>query len=146
MRRWLLLYGVTCIIGQVLVLRELYVAFHGNELVYGAAMAGWFLLAAIGSGSARRIIRKWRLGVPAFGLCLAMTGLLAPATLLAIRIARWWLLGRTGVIPAFGAVFLVSFMALAPLCISLGFFYTLACTIAMRCSAGGPERDEPDRH
>ena len=139
MRRCLLLYGLTCILGQVLSLRELTVAFHGNELVYGAALAAWLLLVALGSGPLGRFAARRRPGVPAFALSLAASGALVPLTILLIRMARWYVVGRTGVAASFGHMLAVTLLALAPLCITLGLFYALACSVAMRVAAP----DEP---
>ena len=46
--------GFTWVIAQVLLVRELMVAFHGNELIVGLALAGWLLAGALGSASAGR--------------------------------------------------------------------------------------------
>ena len=164
MRRCLILYGLTCIIAQILALREIAVAFHGNELIYGAALATWLLLVAAGSGLLGRVVapqatrparireqtpartarapmhpvetpdlvERCRLSVSAFVLTLAAAGVLVPATLLAARLARLMIAGRSGVTPSFGGMLLATLLLLAPLCLVLGFFFALACAIAMR--------------
>ncbi len=132
MRRCLILYGLTCVIGQVLAVRELATAFHGNELVYGVVIAVWLLLFAAGSAGLGRLAGKYSLGVPAFALALAGGGALAPATVLLARTSRYFLLEGGGVAPSLGGVLLATFVTLAPLCLVLGFFYALACSIVSR--------------
>ena len=132
MRRCLILYGLTCVIGQVLSLRELATAFHGNELVYGVVLAVWLLLFAAGSAALGRLAGKHSLSVPAFALALAGGGALVPATVLLARTSRYFLFGSGGIAPSLGGVLLATFVTLAPLCLVLGFFYALACSIASR--------------
>ena len=132
MRRCLILYGLTCVIGQVLSVRELATAFHGNELVYGAVLAVWLLLFAVGSAGLGRLAGKYSLSVPAFALALAGGGALVPATVLLARTSRYFLFGSSGIAPSLGGVLLATFITLAPLCLVLGFFYALACSIVSR--------------
>ena len=139
MRRCLILYGLTCLIGQVLALREIAVLFYGNELIYGGVLAAWLLLVAIGSGPLGRLAEKRSLSIPAFAATLAAGGALVPITLLLVRLARWIMVGRTGLTPSFGTVLLTTLITLMPLCLVLGFFYALACAIAMRAREHGAE-------
>jgi spermidine synthase len=132
MRRCLILYGLTCVIGQVLSVRELAMTFHGNELVYGAVLAVWLLLFAAGSAGLGRLAGKYSLSVPAFALALAGGGALVPVTVLLARTSRYFLFGSSGIAPSLGEVLLATFITLAPLCLVLGFFYTLACSIVSR--------------
>ena len=132
MRRCLILYGLTCVIGQVLSVRELATAFHGNELVYGVVLAVWLLLFAVGSAGLGRLAGKYSLSVPAFALALAGGGALAPVTVLLARTSRYFLFGSSGIAPSLGGVLLATFITLAPLCLVLGFFYALACSIVSR--------------
>src|SRR5208337_3298949 len=110
MRRCLILYGLTCIIGRVLTLRELAITFHGNELVYGAALAVWLLLVALGSGVLGKLAGRRSLGIPAFVLALAGSGALAPAAVLLARTLRYALFGGGAltVTPSLGGVLLAT--------------------------------------
>ncbi len=132
MRRCLILYGLTCVIGQVLSVRELATAFHGNELVYGVVLAVWLLLFAAGSAGLGRLAGKYSLSVPAFAWALAGGGALVPVTVLLARTSRYFLYGGSGISPSLGGVLLTTFITLAPLCLVLGFFYALACSIVSR--------------
>ena len=46
---WLLAVGLVTILGQVVLLRELNVAFYGSELIYILAMGMWLLWTAVGA-------------------------------------------------------------------------------------------------
>lgn len=140
MRRCLTLYGFTCLVGQVLALRELAVIFHGNELVYAAALGAWLVLVAAGSAATGKIAGRFRLGPGVFALLLAVCGLLVPLSLLLARTARWWAVGASGITPQFHVILLVTTLVLAPLCLALGAFYAVAGAIAMR---NGAMRAEP---
>jgi len=52
-RAALSLIGFTAVIAQVLLMRELMVAFGGNELSLGLMLANWLLWTALGSRSGR---------------------------------------------------------------------------------------------
>jgi len=134
MRRCLILYGITCSLGQILALRELAVAFQGNELVFGAALAIWLFMVAVACAAFGLATRGRGASVQTFASSLAAGGALVPATILAVRVGRYWLAGSSGIAPSFGQVLLLSALALAPLCVSLGLFYATACNIAMGTS------------
>ena len=51
---WLVAIGVISILGQVVLLRELNVAFYGSELVYVLALGVWLLWTAVGAAAGRR--------------------------------------------------------------------------------------------
>jgi len=50
----LLAIGAISILGQVVLLRELNVAFFGSELIYVLALGVWMLWTAVGAASGRR--------------------------------------------------------------------------------------------
>jgi len=132
MRRTLFLYGATCLLGQVLALRELAVVFHGNELVYGVVLACWLLLFAAGSAVLGRAVERFNPGVVALAATLAACGLLAPLTIAAARAAQRLTIGSRGITPGFGTTVVATLLVLAPLCLALGLFYALACSVALR--------------
>jgi len=51
----LFLVGLISILGQVVLLRELTVAFYGVELIYTLALGVWLLCSACGALIAQRI-------------------------------------------------------------------------------------------
>lgn len=51
---WLLAIGLISILGQVILLRELAVAFYGSELIYILALGVWLLWTGLGAAAGRR--------------------------------------------------------------------------------------------
>ena len=51
---WLLAIGLISVLGQVVLLRELNVAFYGSELIYVLALGVWLLWTATGAAVGRR--------------------------------------------------------------------------------------------
>ena len=54
MTLWLLATGLISILGQVVLLRELNIAFYGSELIYILALGAWLFWTAIGVALGRR--------------------------------------------------------------------------------------------
>ena len=55
-----LLMGFSFTVTQGLLIRELLVAFFGNELAIGLILGNWLILEAIGSGLLGRTADRWR--------------------------------------------------------------------------------------
>ena len=80
--------GLTSTIAQVVLLRELLVLFHGNEMSTALALAGWLLWTSLGSG-----LVGWRSGraTPSestIALLLTLLAVALPALVLVVRGAR----------------------------------------------------------
>ena len=56
----ILIIGLSGIVGQVILLRELLISFYGNELVLGVVLANWLVVEAIGALLLGRYIDKIR--------------------------------------------------------------------------------------
>jgi len=86
----LILCGFTSTVAQVVLLRELLVAFYGNELSIGIVLSCWLLLTAVGSGALGRLADR----IPARILIasLLIAGSLAFfASLFLVNSCRsWW--------------------------------------------------------
>lgn len=78
--------GFAAAIGQIVILREMLVLFHGNELSTGIIFCCWLLWTAAGTGLARRPGSE----APSAALpaLLALLALSLPATILLARAAR----------------------------------------------------------
>ena len=50
LRAVLVLIGFTASIAQIVLMRELIVVFHGNEISLGLILASWLLWTAVGRG------------------------------------------------------------------------------------------------
>lgn len=121
-----LLMGFGFSITQVLVVRELWVSFAGNELSIGMVLAGWLLFEALGSAYLSRAVPS-QSGMRAYaGLQILFALLLGPVLYLAFG-ARHLLGGVPG--QGFGLLpmLLVSFALLMPLALVDGAMFTVGC-------------------
>jgi spermidine synthase len=117
--------GFTSMIGQVVLMRELVATFYGNELVFGLILAIWLLWVAAGSAGLGRLGEGRRLGLGAFATGLVLAALLLPIQMALTRAIRI-LLGITpGALVSFGSMTWSIFFILAPLCLLLGWQFTL---------------------
>jgi predicted membrane-bound spermidine synthase len=62
--RWLVLlgffaFGCAAALGQILLLREFLVTFHGTEICVGAFYGSWFLWIALGAWWGPRLLARW---------------------------------------------------------------------------------------
>jgi len=64
-----LLMGFSFTVTQGLLIRELLVAFFGNELSIGLILGNWLVLEAVGSGLLGKLADRWRGKVSPFALC-----------------------------------------------------------------------------
>ena len=82
------LAGCASSVGQILILRELLVLFHGNELSAGIVFCCWLLWTAAGTRLAATCRQPPNVPAAFLSKGLATQALLLPATLLFIRAAR----------------------------------------------------------
>jgi len=125
----LLLIGVTAMIGQVLLIRELIVVFYGNELSLGAILAAWLFWVAMGSWGLGSLTDRLSNKTSVLTLCQVTILFLLPAILMLTRYARAIWGTSPGEIIGFGPMLFSSFLLLAPLCLILGFLFALGCRI-----------------
>lgn len=117
--------GFTSMIGQVVLMRELVATFYGNELVFGLILAAWLLWVAAGSAGLGRLAEGHRLGPGAFATGLALAALFLPAQIALTRAIRVLLDVTPGALVSFGSMAWSIFLILAPLCLLLGWQFTL---------------------
>jgi len=129
MRAALAVLGFTSIIGQVLLMRELVAVFYGNELVLGLILAVWLVWGAVGSWGLGRLAERWRPGRRAFALGLLLSSLLLPAQIALTRAIRTILDITPGAFVGLGPMMWAVLAILAPLCLLLGFQFTLGARL-----------------
>jgi spermidine synthase len=117
--------GFTSMIGQVVLMRELVATFYGNELVFGLILAAWLLWVAAGSTGLARLAQGRKLGLGTFATGLALATLFLPAQMALTRAIRIVLDITPGALVSFGAMAWSIFLILAPLCLLLGWQFTL---------------------
>jgi len=122
-----LLMGFSFTVSQGLLIRELLVAFFGNELSIGLVLGNWLILEAIGSGLLGRLAGRWRGRVLSFAALQVLFALFVPLCLYAAYISR----RLVGAIPGEGVglvpTFYASFLILTPLALVDGAMFAFGC-------------------
>ena len=134
--------GACAVSGQIILLRELLVAFHGNELSLGVILAGWLLWGAAGSWLIGSRADRFRRPVLVLAAVLALASLLLPATVFAsacitkaVGASAVETLGFLEFLPAV-------LILLAPLCFVLGSLFAIGARILDQLA---PARNEVSR-
>lgn len=112
MSRDLFLIGLLSLVAQIVVFRELAVAFFGIELIYSLALAGWLLASACG---ATAVGRKTQASPSTISRLFLLTALLVPLELVFIRGLRLVFGGVAGAYLTFPLQLLALVLAIAPL-------------------------------
>jgi len=125
--------GVTAISAQIILIRELFSIFYGNELSIGFILAIWLLGGSIGSGFfgkffADRIQSK----IILFSLILVVLSALIPGGIICARILRPAFGISVGEIVSLPAFIITSSIILLPIATALGFLFVLGCKIVPR--------------
>ena len=129
---YLVFVGFVSILAQVVILRELNVAFFGVELVYILAIAVWLLWTATGALAGRRIRPS---SGSAVGYLFVAFALVVPADVAFIRAFRALSGGIPGAYLPFGAQVAGLLAALLPAGVVLGLLFQWAASAYM-----GPKR------
>lgn len=124
--------GTFASIVQVLLLRELLVAYSGNELVIGLLYAAWFLLIGIGALAARPVAARCPVHAvrTVIGAGMLLQAVALPCQLWIARILRLWLHVMPGETAGPGAIIATSFIVVAPTCLLTGLLFPLAIHMA----------------
>lgn len=123
---WLVAIGVISLLGQVVLLRELNVAFYGSELIYVLALGLWMLWTATGAALGRRSRLPSATGVR---ILLLAHGCALPLALVLIREVRRLLGGVPGAYLPFPHQLLGMALCLLPVCILLGLLFQWAAKL-----------------
>ncbi|MDP3041882.1 MAG: fused MFS/spermidine synthase [Candidatus Omnitrophota bacterium] len=123
------LIGFTAIVAQIIFMREFLVVFYGNEIAIGIIFTSWFAAGMLGSWLLGRFTDKINSKLAIFSLCQLGLSILLPLSILAIRSTKSILhLGSGEVIPVL-PMFLSAFIILLPVCLLLGFMFSLSSSI-----------------
>jgi spermidine synthase len=117
--------GFTSIIAQVVLIRELVAVFYGNELSLGLILAAWLFWVALGSWALGRLSERLQLGAGSYMLALTLVALVLPFEMVLTRALRVLLDITPGLMIGFGSMAWAIFIILGPLCLILGFQFTL---------------------
>ena len=125
----LLLLGITAIITQVILIRELIITFSGNELSIGIILANLLILEAAGSFFAGRWAIKFKSGYLPYTI---LQWLLAVALPIIIYMARVIKL-NLDLVPGEGisiiTIFYISFLILIPIGLINGAQFIFGCKL-----------------
>jgi len=84
----LIITGISGIIAEIILLRELLITFFGNELTIGVILSSWLFCEAIGAAGIGRLIEKTNRQVETFVLFLILFALSFPVSVFFARTAR----------------------------------------------------------
>lgn len=127
--------GVSAVMTQLALMREMLSTFAGNEMVLGILLGNWLLLTGLGAGLGRRADR-WRVPVTVLFWAQVLVALLPLAQVCAVRLLRNVVFLRGAAVGVTGTV-TGSFVLLLPYCLVSGVFLTLTCAILAR-TEGAP--------
>ena len=136
--------GVFALSAQVLFLREVLVAFSGNELSIGAVVGAWLIGVGGGALSARLLGLVFR-GSAVQDRWLALLPLILsiclPLQVYGVRSVRLLLSAPAGTYAPFGLVLASSLLLMLPSSFSVGMFFPVAA--ARLTALTGALQDEP---
>ncbi len=117
--------GLSAVIAQIVLLRELMVVFCGNEMSLGLMLAIWLLWTAIGGSIVGR--RRSHLPSPTMVAGLQIgAAVILPATIVAVRCCRAVFHASSGELLGPAAMLMTSVAALAGFCVLSGWLFPAA--------------------
>jgi spermidine synthase len=129
--------GFTSIIAQIVLMRELVATLYGNELLFGLVLMAWLAWVAGGAWGLARLAMRLELGTRAFAAGLILAGVLLLLQIVLVRDVRTLLGVTPGAFVDFGSMVLAVILILAPLCLLLGFLFTLGARLTIEAGGTG---------
>lgn len=127
--------GFLTVSTQIILLREMMVFFYGNELSTGIVLMIWLIWTALGSyagtigaGRVSRLMNPTHSPTLFPGL-LAVLGILAPFTIILVRISKTHLGISQGEIIGIGITTAITLAVLFPFCFTGGFLFPLVTDV-----------------
>ena len=125
----ILIIGLSGIVAQILILRELLVSFSGNELTVGIILANWILAEAIGVFVAGKLIERVKFKLRLFILFIVLFCIFLPVCVYFARTFKGFLGIPYGQTVGLDAIFLVSFLVNLPVSFTHGALFSIACKL-----------------
>ena len=126
--------GLTSMIGQIIIIRELIIVFYGNELSLGIILASWLFWAGFGSLVLGRIVDFIPSKEKLLSYLQLTISILIPVNIFFIRLIKSILKIQPGEIIGFTQMFSTSFVSLSIICALFGFIFILISKIAAKDS------------
>ncbi|MBM4145840.1 MAG: hypothetical protein FJ240_06150 [Nitrospira sp.] len=123
----LLVMGFTATASQMLIIRELLVTFHGNELFIGIIFGNWLVLEAAGSYFARKRSDYTKRHISWFAILQMAIGFSSLLSILFIRSFRYLFDIPTGQVLGIHYVAIVSLIALSAISLLDGAMFPFGC-------------------
>ncbi len=135
----LLVTGLSGLVAQIVLLRELLVTYSGNELSIGVVLANWLVLEAAGAVVGGRVAGRFRDAVSPFATVVLFFAVFLPLCLVGARTLRT-ILGLGGENLGLVHIFFSSLVVLLPASASHGALFSLGVRLhALACGEAGPE-------
>ena len=112
-------------VGQILLLRELLMVFHGSELSIGVILAAWMVWVGVGSRWASHYVPRARRPLRLLVCWVAGLFLAMPASLVASRLIRGFFPVLPGALLSLSDMVIACFLLLAPVGLLLGGAFVL---------------------
>jgi len=124
--------GLTSMIGQIIIIRELIVVFYGNELSLGVILASWLFWVAFGSLILGRLVDFIPSKEKFLSYIQLAISIIVPLNIFFIRFIKSILKIQAGQIIGLTQMLSVSFVSLSIVCILLGLSFILIAKIAAK--------------
>lgn len=121
--------GLSGIVAQIILLRELLVSFFGNELTLGIILANWLLLEAIGSFIIGKSVEKTEKKIEIYVSFQLIFSIAFPFAIYLSRIFKNFLFITPGEAVGFAPLFYSSFFILLPVALPHGALFTYGCKL-----------------
>ncbi len=123
------LLGITSIMSQILLLRELITVFYGNEMAYAVILASWLFWVSVGSYAISRLTSITRRPLTLVFLFQILVALILPAAIILSRNIHAFLNVAPGGVIGIVPMSVSSFILLAPLTFILGGMFSVLCSL-----------------
>ncbi|MDD5408748.1 MAG: fused MFS/spermidine synthase [Candidatus Omnitrophica bacterium] len=129
------LIGFTAMSAQIVIMREFLIVFYGNELSIGFILGSWLMWGALGSWFLARFADRAKSKLDLFSISQLVLSCLLILSILAVRSVKFYFRLAPGEIAGFMPMIISSFIILAPICMLMGFMFSLGCRIYQTKSA-----------
>ena len=136
------LLGFVSIISQIILMRELFAVFYGNELVCAVFLAGWLFWIAAGSCIASLLIGRIKKYFSTIYFLFYSFCILLPATIILIRSIRLIIGMPAGEMVSIIPICVITFLIVAPITVVFGMAYSFICGFSVSIQNNPSQTDD----